>query len=160
LQAREQLLKDSLIITAKHPLLGIGPGNFPSYTQTWRVVHNTYAELGAETGLPGLFLFVLLLGLTLRKIKRVRKLPGYQSNEDIRLWTSALWAAMAAYVAGAMFASTEYNLFPYFMVGYICAVYQIAGVPQGVNDPQQDDAKNGGKRKLGDGAKRELAWTR
>ena len=112
--------------------------------------------------MPGLVLFVLLIGLTLRKIKRVRELPGYQSSEDIRLWTSALWAAMAAYIAGAMFASTEYNLFPYFMVGYICAVYQIASVPQGAKESRQDDARSGGKRKLGDAAKREreLAWTR
>jgi O-antigen ligase len=162
LEARKQLLKDSLMIMVKHPLLGIGPGNFPSYTQTWHGVHNTYTELGAETGLPGLFLFLLLVGCSLRKIRRVRKLPGYQSSKDIRLWTSALWAAMAAYISGAMFASTEYNLFPYFMVGYICAVYQIAGVPQGAKDLQQDDVKSGGKRKLGDAAKREreLAWTR
>lgn len=161
LEAREQLLKDSLIIMMKHPLLGIGPGNFPSYTETWRVVHNTYTELGAETGLPGLILFVLMLGLSLRKIKRVRNLPGYQSSEEIRLWTSGLWAAMAAYISGAMFASTEYNLFPYFVVGYVCAVYQIASVT-GTKDPQQNDTKNGDNRKRGNAAKRprELAWTR
>jgi O-antigen ligase len=162
LAAREELLRESLILTVKHPVFGIGPGNFPSYTQTWRVVHNTYTELGSETGLPGLFLFVLLLVLTLRKIKRVRKLPGYQSSEDIRLWTSALWAAMAAYVSGAMFASTEYNLFLYFMVGYICAVYQIASVAQDGKDSGQNDAGNGSRKKFGDGAKREreLAWSR
>jgi O-antigen ligase len=160
LQARGQLLKESLVLMVKHPVLGIGPGNFPSYTQEWRVVHNTYTELGAEAGLPGVILFVYMLILTLRKIKRVRKLPGYESSEDIRLWTSALWAAMAAYVAGAMFASTEYNLFPYFMVGYVCALYQIASVAEGVKDPS--DASSGGRKKLGNGAKgeRELAWTR
>ena len=132
LEAREELLKDSLRIMATHPVLGIGPGNFSSYTQTWRVAHNTYTELGAETGVPGVFLFLLLLVLSLRKIKRIRKSAGYRASEDVRAWTSALWAAMAAYVAGAMFASTEYNLFPYFMVGYICAVYQIAN-SQNVN---------------------------
>ena len=31
-------------------------------------------------------------------------------------------------MVGAMFATTEYNLFPYFMVGYICALYKIASV--------------------------------
>jgi O-antigen ligase len=163
LAARKQLLKQSLTIMAHHPLFGIGPGNFPSYTETWLVVHNTYAELGAEAGLPGVFLFVLMLVLSLRKIRRVRKLPGYESSEDIRLWTSALWAAMAAYIAGAAFASTEYNLFPYFMVGYICAVYQIAKVSQGVRDPRQDDDdKTGRKKKLGETARRdrELVWTR
>lgn len=162
LEAREQLLKDSLSIMARHPVFGIGPGNFASYTQSWRVAHNTYTELGAETGLPGLFLFLLMLALTLRKIRRVRKLPGYQTNPDIRLWTSALWAAMGAYAAGAMFDSTEYNLFPYFMVGYICAVYQIASVPQGDNNSPQNEFTSGGKGSLGNRARseRELVWTR
>jgi putative inorganic carbon (HCO3(-)) transporter len=162
LEARQELLIDSLTIMAHHPLLGIGPGNFSSYTQTWRVAHNTYTELGAETGLPGFFLFVLMLILTMRKIRRVRKLPGYQSSQDVRLWTSGLSAAIAAYMAGAMFASTEYNLFPYFMVGYVCAVYQIASVSLSGRESTQDDAKTGGNGKLGDGAKREgeLAWTR
>jgi putative inorganic carbon (HCO3(-)) transporter len=161
-EAREELLKDSLTLMVRHPFLGIGPGNFSSYTQTWRVAHNTYSELGAETGVPGLFLFLLLLGLTLRKIRRVRKLPGYESSGDIRLWTSGLWAAMVAYIIGAMFASTEYNLFPYFMVGYICAVYQIATVPQVTSNSPEDDTRSGGKGKIGNGAKREreLAWTR
>jgi putative inorganic carbon (hco3(-)) transporter len=160
-EAREELLKDSLAIMARHPLFGIGPGNFPSFTQTWRVAHNTYTELGAESGIPGLFLFILLLVLTLRKIKNIRKLPGYQANEDIRLWTSALRAAMAAYIVGAMFSSTEYNLFPYFVVGYVCAVYQIASVPEDPADSDQIRRNNLSKRRGVNGdRKRELVWTR
>jgi hypothetical protein len=48
------------------------------------------------------------------------------------------------------------------MVGFVCAVYQIASVPEGAKDAQRGHAKGGGKRKLGDNAKREreLAWTR
>jgi O-antigen ligase len=158
-EARKELLIDSLTIMTAHPVFGIGPGDLPSYTQTWRVAHNTYAELGAETGVPGFLLFLLLLGLTLRKIKRVQKLPGYQASEDIRLWTSGLWAAMAAYTAGALFSSTEYNLFPYFMVGYVCAVYQIASVSPASREPQQQSK---GDKKLPDHARRsqELVWTR
>jgi O-antigen ligase len=161
LKAREELLRDSLSLMIHHPVFGIGPGNFESYTGTWRVAHNTYTELGAETGLPGLGLFALMLVLTMRKIRRIRKLPGYQHSEDIRLWTSALWAAMAAYTAGAMFSSTEYNLFPYFMVGYVCAVYQIASKTEVVSGSSQDETNNG-NRKLGSAAKRqrELAWSR
>ena len=162
LAARQELLKLSLTTMVTHPIFGIGPGDFQSYTQSWHVAHNTYTELGAEAGVPACFLFLLMLVLSLRKIRRVRKLPGYESSEDIRLWTSALWAAMAAYMAGALFASTEYNLFPYFMVGYISAVYQIAGVAQGRNNPPPDKTRSGDKGKYGNGAKREreLAWSR
>jgi hypothetical protein len=162
LAARQELLKESLRVMATHPVFGIGPGDFQSYTLSWHVAHNTYTELGAEAGVPACFLFLWMLVLSLRKIRAVRKLPGYESSEDIRLWTSALWAAMAAYMAGALFASTEYNLFPYFMVGYICAVYQIAGVAQGRKNPPPDETRNGDKGKYGNGAKREreLAWSR
>jgi len=126
-EARQQLLKESIVLTVTHPIFGVGPGNFAAYTGEWRVAHNTYTELSAEAGIPALLLFLALLVLTSRKVRSVRELPGYAGSEEIRLWTSALWAALAAYLAGALFASTEYNLFPYFMVGYVCALYQIAG---------------------------------
>src|ERR1035437_8494809 len=153
LEARQELLKESVKLMVRHPIFGVGPGNFSSYTLTWRVAHNTYTELGAEAGIPAVFLFLLMLGLTLRKIRRVRKLPGYESSENIRLWAIGLWAAMAAYMAGAMFASTQYTLFPYFMVGYISALYQIASVPQDMSRSPQGEISIGGKGKYGNGGK-------
>jgi O-antigen ligase len=159
MEARSHLLKESVNLMLHNPIFGVGAGNFPVITQEWRVAHNTYTELGAEGGIPALGLFVALLVMSLRKIQRVQKLPGYAREQDIRLWTSALWAAMAAYVVGAMFASTEYNLFPYFMVGFICALYRIAGNPDGdAVTPQNQNSQ----KELGDGAngERELAWSR
>ena len=162
LEARSELLKESLWLTVHHPIFGIGPGNFPAVTGEWRVAHNTYTELSAEGGLPALILFVTLLVMSLRKIRSVRTLPGYLRDSSIRLWTSALWAAMAAYIAGAAFASTEYNLFPYFMVGYICALYEIAKRPDEAIDNAVNATKNGGPKELGYGGnrERELAWSR
>jgi O-antigen ligase len=162
LEARSQLLRDSIWLTLRHPIFGIGPGNFPAVTGEWRVAHNTYTELSAEGGLPALFLFTALVIMSLRKIRSVRKLPGYARDTSIRLWTSALWAAMAAYIAGAAFASTEYNLFPYFMVGYICALYEIAKKPDEPTDSSNNATKNGGQKELGYGGnrERELAWSR
>jgi len=97
-----------------------------------------------------------------RRVRSVRKLPGYATNEHIRLWTSALWAALAAYLAGAVFASTEYNLFPYFMVGYICALYQIASKPADENSTGGGNTSGGGTKELGYGGnkERELVWSR
>jgi O-antigen ligase len=161
-EARTELLKESLWLMVRHPIFGVGPGNFPVVTQEWRVAHNTYTEFGAEGGLPALFLFVLLLIMSLRKIRAVQKLPGYARNKDIRLWTSALWAAMAAYLAGAAFASTEYNLFPYFMVGYICVLHEIAARPDRPSDERDTSIKDRSRKEPAYAAKgeRELAWSR
>ena len=128
LAARKQLLLASISTALHHPVFGVGPGNFEVTNGEWRVAHNSYTELAAEAGLPALALFLTMIYLSFRKINSVRNLPGYAADESIRLWTSALWAGLAAYVFGAMFASTEYNLFPYFMVGYVSALYQIAVV--------------------------------
>jgi putative inorganic carbon (HCO3(-)) transporter len=162
MEARSELLRESLRLMVHHPIFGVGPGNFGVITKEWRVAHNTYTELGAETGFPGLILFCAVLFSAVRRIRRVRKLPGYAANENIRLWTSALWAALAAYLAGAMFASTEYNLFPYFMVGYICALYQIASKPPEENSGGSGNTAGGGTKELGHGGnkERELAWSR
>jgi O-antigen ligase len=161
-EAREELLKDSLITALHHPVFGIGPGNFPAVAGQWHVAHNTYTEIAAEAGFPAIFLFLWMLVASMRKIRRVRKLPGYAANGDIRLWTSALWAALAAYLAGAIFASTEYNLFPYFMVGYICALYQIASKPSEELGEGSGAAPSGDTKELGYGGnkERELAWNR
>jgi O-antigen ligase len=161
LEARSQLLRKSVSLMLHHPIFGVGPGNFPAVTQEWRVVHNTYTEFGAEAGIPALVLFLALLLTSMRRIRRVYKLPGYASDPEIRIWASALWAALAGYAAGAMFASTEYNLFPYFLVGYICALYQIAGRAEDAKGPG-NPAQNGGREELGYGGnrERELAWSR
>jgi len=158
-EAREELLKASLRTALSHPIFGVGPGNFVVVAGQWHVAHNTYTEIAAEAGFPAVILFLWMLIASSRKLRQVRKLPGYL-NRDINLWTGALWAAMAAYIAGAAFASTEYNLFPYFLMGYICALYNIAHDPMG----ELNDGAGGGQKRrvqLGDGTNREheVAWS-
>ncbi|PYX37707.1 MAG: hypothetical protein DMG81_13475 [Acidobacteria bacterium] len=161
LEARTELLKESVSIMLHNPIFGVGPGNFPAVTHQWRVAHNTYTELGAEAGVPALVLFIALLVTSMRRIKRVYKMPGYAQDPDIRIWASSLYAALAGYAAGAMFASTEYNLFPYFLVGYICALSTIASKPvepqAAGNDPQGGSHQEPGYK---GNPERELAWSR
>jgi hypothetical protein len=57
----------------------------------------------------------------------VRKSDHYRDDPEFRLFTQALWAGIVGYLMAACFASTEYNLYPYFMVGYACAMVRITG---------------------------------
>jgi putative inorganic carbon (HCO3(-)) transporter len=156
LQARGTLLKESIMLALHNPILGIGPGNFQVIAENdWRVAHNTYTEIAAEAGLPALILFVLALAWAFRNIRRVRKAPGYSADKELQLFTSALWASLAAYIVSACFASTEYNLFPYFMIAYTSALYRIAYAPQAA-DSESDSTE----RRHGTKPKRELAWIR
>jgi O-antigen ligase len=126
LEARRQLLVSSLELAIHHPIFGVGPGNFPAVTKFWHVTHNTYTEFAAEAGFPALILFLAVLALAFRNLRRVRKTAIYAQSKEVQLFTGALWASLAAYLVGAMFSSTEYNLFPYFMVAYTSALYGIS----------------------------------
>jgi len=125
-EARKDLLVKSLKITATRPIFGIGPGNFQAYTHLWRVTHNTYTELSSECGIPALLLFLLLLSRAFRNVKYARKSLRANQNRELQLYASALWVALAAYLLGAFFASTAYELFPYYLVTYTTLLYRIA----------------------------------
>jgi len=129
LDARKALLKKSIVLAVTHPLVGVGPGCFQLVGNGWMVAHNTYTEFAAEAGFPALLLFLLAIGAALKNIAQVRKSQRYQEDSEFRLFTQAQWAGLVAYLLGACFASTEYNLYPYLMVAYTCAMVRIADQP-------------------------------
>ena len=132
LSARKELLFKSIYLAVTHPVFGIGPSCFPLVDQTWLVAHNTYTELAAEAGIPAVILFLLSMWASFKNVGEVRRSPPYEEDAELRLFTQAIWAALAAYMLGACFASTEYNLYPYFMVGYSCAMVRIMSQPRGI----------------------------
>lgn len=125
-EAREALLVLSLKVTATHPVFGVGPGNFPAYTGKWLVTHNTYTQLSSECGIIGLLLFLMLLWKAFRTLRQLRRMPPSQEKEDSHLYTSAFTASMAAYLLGAFFSSSAYELFPYYLVIYVMLLHQLS----------------------------------
>lgn len=130
LEARKELLKKSVITALTHPLFGVGPGCFPLVDEGWKVAHNAYSELAAESGILALVLFLMAIGAAFKNITLIRKSHQYEDDPEFKLFTQALWAGLAAYVAGSFFASTEYNLYPYFVIGYTCALVRITSQPR------------------------------
>jgi O-antigen ligase len=120
-EARKTLLIDSLIITMRHPLLGVGPGNFPVVQNelaksrgetkgSWHVTHNTYTELSSEMGVPGLIIFLVLLFnvfKTLNSILRTRNPDPHWQN--LRQLARSLRAAFIVLVPVIFFGSFGYN---------------------------------------------------
>jgi O-antigen ligase len=126
MEARRELLVDSIEQAVHHPIFGIGPGNFGAATLTWHVTHNTYTEFAAEGGFPALFLFLGIMYLAARNLRRIQRLPAYRENPEIRVFAQGLWASLIAFAVGAIFASFEYQLFPYFAMAYTSVLYRLA----------------------------------
>jgi O-antigen ligase len=64
---REQLLKDSIATAIRHPLFGVGPGQFANVEgqqtaqagqRLWYDAHNSFMEIASENGIAGLILYI------------------------------------------------------------------------------------------------------
>lgn len=136
-EARRELLKKSLELTARHPIFGVGPGNFASATQYWHVTHNTYTQLSAEAGLPALILFVLILRQVFRNLRNIRKTERFRTDPEVRIFTGALRASFVGYLLGAFFASYGYELFIYALVAFTGVLYRACEDPPAEVKPKQ-----------------------
>lgn len=130
-EARYELLMMSVETTLKHPIFGIGPGQFENFSGSWHLTHNTYTEFSSEAGLPALGLFLFLFWLTFKNL-RVR-------SEDVKLraLSDGLYGAMVGYAVGAFFLSTGYLFMPYLLMAYISASARIteSGLSQSTAEP-------------------------
>jgi hypothetical protein len=73
-----------------------------------------------------LIIFLFILRAAYKNLKRVRETKLFAENPEVRLFTAGLWASLGGYLVGAFFASTAYQLFPYFLVAYTTALCNIA----------------------------------
>jgi len=96
-----------------HPLIGVGLHNFKPLLPVYQVgdekvislAHNTYLELAAETGIPGLVAFVGVLGVSFRSLRQVRR---HAIAARLPLLSSAalgLQAGLLSYFISAFFMS-------------------------------------------------------
>jgi O-antigen ligase len=123
-EQRQHLFWRSLEVTAEHPLFGVGPGNFPIISDSWRVTHNSYTQMSSEGGIPALVLYLMVLWAGFKNLKRTKKLSG--TNKEAKLFAGALHASLAGFVVGSLFASCAYQFFPYFLVSYTTVLLRIA----------------------------------
>jgi O-antigen ligase len=89
--SRKELFLQSLRLTIRNPILGVGLGNFQhaSVQETssvgkramWRETHNMYTQVSAETGLPGFCLYFGSVFVLFRRFRTIRK----QCEADPRL---------------------------------------------------------------------------
>jgi O-antigen ligase len=123
-QQRQQIFWRSIELTARHPLFGVGPGNFEILSGSWHVTHNSYTQMSSEGGMPALIFYVTILWYGFKNLKRIRKLPSV--NKEVTLLAGALHASLAGFIVGSFFASYAYQFFPYFLVAYTTVLLRIA----------------------------------
>jgi O-antigen ligase len=120
---REYLMKVALEGIEKHTLLGLGAGNFQTYSGTWREVHMTYLQICVEAGIPALIVYLMFISCGFKNLRVVRKAKDLDTHTV--LFIGALHSSLVGFLVGALFAPEAYQFFPYFAVAFTSVLRQI-----------------------------------
>ena len=127
-ESRYELLLNSLRMTFDHPIVGVGPGNFPTENfnrteretgkKVWLASHNSYTQVSSETGIFGFVLFIALLFNAVRSTQRVLKASKLANPPPILLVECARYLNMAILTlcVGAFFLSIAYDTIIYVLI--------------------------------------------
>lgn len=118
--ARRGELFRSIYVALRHPLLGIGMGNYqPEMSYRGLVTHNSYTQVAAEVGMSALVCYLMLLVSPLRKLGQIaRETLAARRNSSFYYLAVGLQASLIAYMVSSFFLSVAFNWYVFYLVGY------------------------------------------
>jgi O-antigen ligase len=138
---RLQIWRRGIGYMIDQPLLGVGPGNFQVAEGTlspfaerqrfgigvrWNAPHNTFIQIGTETGVPGLLLFVAMLASAFVALARTNYWEQLAAQRlDGSQMTPALTAALLGFVAGSIFLSLAYSEMLYTLLALVLGMDKV-----------------------------------
>jgi O-antigen ligase len=115
-RAHSALFYAGLRMIADAPLTGVGPQNFKPLSLQYApelhksfIAHNTYLELAAETGIPVLILFLLLMAAALRTLGRATRLRGSPEARELAGWAEGLRCGLLGFMVSSAFISAQFE---------------------------------------------------
>jgi len=142
-EERLGVLERAIHYSLENPLFGLGLGNFEIASGTeigkpeaWLGVHNTFAEISSEAGVPALGLFVALLWTAIQHMRMLGKktIAGPQGLE-LKFMARATLVSLLSFIFGAFFAHIGYEYFLYYPVAFAVGIQNIARTIEGTSDP-------------------------
>jgi probable O-glycosylation ligase (exosortase A-associated) len=133
-QGRLNAWRTSWYVFLDYPVVGVGPNNlavvFRRYSpemDRFRVAHNAYFQVLAESGLPALLLFVGAIGAALWRMELLRRMC---KESPSLLWVDVqarmLQISIIAYMTGSMFLNTAYNEVIYHLIALTVCLEVVA----------------------------------
>ena len=121
-QDRKYLMLRALDGIEHYPVLGLGAGNFQSYSLVWRQVHMTYLQIAVEGGIPSLIIYLLFFRCGFKNLRIMRKAKNLDAQTV--LFVGALHSSLIGFAVGALFAPEAYQFFPFFAVAFTSTLLQ------------------------------------
>jgi O-antigen ligase len=118
--ARQGELFRSLYVALRHPVLGIGMGNYAKeMSYSGLVTHNAYTQVAAEMGSAALVIYTLFVVTPLKKLGQIaRETHNARANSKYYYLAIGLQASLLAYLVSSFFVSVAYLWYVYYLVAY------------------------------------------
>ncbi|HVS83793.1 MAG TPA: O-antigen ligase family protein [Pyrinomonadaceae bacterium] len=119
-EARSGELVRSLYVAIRHPIFGIGMGNYaPEMSYRGLVTHNSYTQVAAEMGMAALVCYTMFIVTPLKKLGQIaREAFGAKANSHFYYLAVGLQASLVGYMVCSFFASVAYLWYVYYLVAY------------------------------------------
>jgi len=130
--ARNYLLRQSIIYTFKHPVFGIGMFQFPNYegrmsieagvTGNWHETHNSLTQVSSECGVPAAIFFVVAIGSSMASVNRIYGQARREGYTEIANASFCYLLSMVGYLTSVFFLSNAYRSYLPIMIGLAIAI--------------------------------------
>lgn len=91
---RYLLYVDGFEILSRHPLMGVGLGNFKAYSKLGKIAHSDLMEVSADLGLVGLFLYLLFYFKIISKALYISKMS---LSNDVKYQMKIIYSILLVY---------------------------------------------------------------
>lgn len=136
-QSRLDLLTRSVELTLRHPLFGVGPGQFTVADDDlakaegkprgmWHFSHNAYLQSSSESGIIGMVLYIAALFYAYRGLTPIRKRGP---TPMLRLMAQYIQLSLWMVILGGFFLNLGFGGIAFIIMG-LSAVFQSAVAPQ------------------------------
>jgi O-antigen ligase len=140
-----------------NPFLGVGVDSFESALGRifrmdegqWQTAHNSFLQVGAELGFPGLIAFCFIIVSTMAYLKKATTAldkPKTDSGEDsstdpkqklnlVSITAYSLIGSWTGFIVSGAFLSVAYGNLIFFLIGTSWACINVASAPQERKEP-------------------------
>jgi O-antigen ligase len=125
--ARQGELFRSLYVALRHPVFGIGMGNYSTQmSYTGLVSHNAYTQVASEMGMAALVIYTMFVVTPLKRLGQIaRETLNTPASSRYYYLAVGLQASLLAYLVSSFFASVAYLWYLYYLVAYAVCLRRI-----------------------------------
>jgi O-antigen ligase len=136
-RSREQKLRESIELTLRNPLFGVGMGVFMPASVglakekggpvDWQASHNSYTQVSSELGIPGILILLAIFASALRQVWRIDREAKRAARDNVRQYAFTILVAIVVLLMHFCVDSMAYLFYMPLIAGLATALAMTEG---------------------------------